>query len=439
MQLLLSLLLTLSVNSNASSLPGSLDLGFQAPKLLTYLFGMALRSDGKIVVCPQSYGDYYYGLVLLDTNGSFISRFGTNWPVYGIIATPDAKFIANISAETIKLIKLTAAGTRDTSFNTSPIANNRYTFTLVQSDGKVLLGGDNFVFGTNVYNGVIRLNADGSVDTAYNPELGPNDEVSCGALQADGKLVFGGDFTSVNEIVTPYIARFNQDGSLDGTFHPELFTPRSLAHITTISIQSDQRIVITGSPRCVSQCFYPCTARLNSDGSWDGSFVQLSVDGYIKRSLVQQNDKIIFLGGFALVNTNPAAGIFRINTDGSHDGGYKAAAVHPNSIEYSLLQTNGQVIVGGMFTSVDKRPLSTLVRLNGDAPQVTLSNPTYSQHGGFYAKIQTHPGASVTVQTSSNLSTWSQFTSFTSTNWSADLIDSNASLYDKRFYRVFAP
>ena len=432
---LLPLVLLLCVVLNTDALPGSIDLSFN-PAFRGTVNGMALRNDDKIVVAGYfSVGVSSYGLLLLNTNGSFNSTFGSYGDAYRITATPDGKFIV-FTSDTVQ--RLTVTGTADASFN--PFPNNfSPSFMLVQADNKVLLGGDNFFIGTNVYNGVIRLNANGSLDVSYNAGLGANAEATCGALQADGKLLIGGDFTTVDGILIPYIARFNQDGSLDATFHQEFFTPHTFANITTISVQSDQRIVITGYPRCSSYCPTPTIARLNPDGSWDGSFIQLSASG-ISIALLQQDDKIVFLGSINLVNnTNPVGGIFRINSDGSYDSGFVAPTFHRRRFQCGLLQTNGQVLVGGYFASVDKLPLNTLVRLNGGGVQSSLSSPAYSKSQGFSATIFTHPGDTVSVVTSSNLKTWSPFTTFISTSSSTNLIDSSATRQPQRFYRVNSP
>ena len=58
-----------------------------------------------------------------------------------------------------------------------------------------------------------RLNADGTVDSAFNPNV--NSGINALVVQADGKIVIGGNFTSVGGVTRNYIARLNADGSLD--------------------------------------------------------------------------------------------------------------------------------------------------------------------------------------------------------------------------------
>src|SRR6185295_8212667 len=91
--------------------------------------------------------------------------------------------------------RLNADGTLDTSFD--PGANGFIYAMVLQPDGKILVSGDFSMLGgggsgTTVRNHIGRLNADGSLDTAFDP--GANLSVARIALQADGKIVVGGTF-----------------------------------------------------------------------------------------------------------------------------------------------------------------------------------------------------------------------------------------------------
>lgn len=69
--------------------------------------------------------------------------------------------------------------------------------------------------------GIGRLNADGTVDLAFNPGLGPlNALVISLALQADGKILIGGFFTSSGGHTRNGIARLNANGTVDSVFNP---------------------------------------------------------------------------------------------------------------------------------------------------------------------------------------------------------------------------
>src|SRR5437899_9799205 len=83
----------------------------------------------------------------------------------------------------------------------NPNANGEVEVVVVQPDGKILIGGTFTTLSPNgggavTRNGIARLNPDGTLDTAFNPNATGGDVVSI-AVQADGKILAGGGFTSI--------------------------------------------------------------------------------------------------------------------------------------------------------------------------------------------------------------------------------------------------
>ena len=110
----------------------------------------------------------------------------------------------------------------------NPGANNAVYALAVQADGKILVAGclhdvGRRGTGTTTRNRLARLNADGSLDTGFNP--GANGQRRRVAVQADGKILVGGTFTTLGgggtgTTARNYIGRLNADGSLDTGFNP---------------------------------------------------------------------------------------------------------------------------------------------------------------------------------------------------------------------------
>src|SRR6266576_1259683 len=81
-----------------------------------------------------------------------------------------------------------------------PNANGLVRVVVVQPDGKILIGGDFTTLSPNgggpvTRNRIARLNPDGTLDTAFNPNA--NIPVYAIALQSDGKILAGGNFTNI--------------------------------------------------------------------------------------------------------------------------------------------------------------------------------------------------------------------------------------------------
>lgn len=115
----------------------------------------------------------------------------------------------------------------DTSFNTGEGFNiNRISNakTILQPDGKILVGGD-FVssFNGTTRRGITRLNTNAGQDTSFNIGTGFIRDFGYGvshgivhtiALQPDGKILVGGHFESYNGTKTNHIVRLNDSTTL---------------------------------------------------------------------------------------------------------------------------------------------------------------------------------------------------------------------------------
>src|SRR6266568_2733999 len=129
-----------------------------------------------------------------------------------------------------------------------PNANSLVTVVVVQPDGKILVGGNFTTLSPNggaavPRNRIARLNPDGTLDTAFNPNA--NAQVNAIALQADGKILVGGFFNRARSIggqTRNYIARLDPTtGAADS------FDPNANYFVHAIAVQADGKILACGS------------------------------------------------------------------------------------------------------------------------------------------------------------------------------------------------
>ena len=130
-----------------------------------------------------------------------------------------------------------------------PNANGLVRTAVVQPDGKILIGGDFTTLAPNgrppvTRNYIARLNTDGTVDPTFNPSA--NSSIQAIALQPDGKIILVGDFSAFApnggaSIIRGNIARLNADGTIDSTLDP-----RANGSVHAIAVQADGGIVIGG-------------------------------------------------------------------------------------------------------------------------------------------------------------------------------------------------
>jgi uncharacterized delta-60 repeat protein len=215
---------------------GALDLDFSNDGKLVVDFGngsdeamgVAVDTDGKIVVA--GYGGSG-GILKLNPDGSIDNGFGTAGKVIlpgtgfqDVAIQPDGKIvvIGGVTNGNMLAARFNADGTADDSFGTGGMVTsevdsggfNYFTSVLLQPDGKILVGGGVTTGGTG-YFGVVRLTANGILDTTFSfdgIQLTAMDG-SLGkrmAFQGDGKLLMTGFGTSMGFAT----ARFNMDISL---------------------------------------------------------------------------------------------------------------------------------------------------------------------------------------------------------------------------------
>ena len=151
----------------------------------------------------------------------------------------------------------------------SPGANNTVQAIALQPDGKIVLGGDFTAVNTAPRNRIARMNFNGSLDLGFNPRSGADGFVSAIALQDDGKVLIGGGFTSIDGILRKSIARLNTNGVLDTTFNPGAGAD---GPIRTIAVESDGKILIGGDFLTFDGTNRNFFARLNANGSLDSTY-----------------------------------------------------------------------------------------------------------------------------------------------------------------------
>ena len=106
----------------------------------------------------------------------------------------------------------------DPSFQIGPGADNTVAGVIVQADGRILVGGEFTSVGGCSNSFLARLNADGLVDQSYNVAGQTDGPVGCMLQQSDRKLLVGGSFTRLLGQARTALARLLEDGSVDTTF-----------------------------------------------------------------------------------------------------------------------------------------------------------------------------------------------------------------------------
>jgi uncharacterized delta-60 repeat protein len=304
---------------------------------------------------------------------------GANGTVNTIVLQPDGKIIIGGLFSEYNgtgrncIARLNANGSLDTNFNPGTGANTIVYTTTIQPDGKILIGGNFTSYNGTGRNYIARLNADGSLDTSFNPGTGANNSVWTSAIQPDGKILIGGNFTSYNGTGRNYIARLNSDGSLDTSFNPGT---GANAAVWRITLQSDGKILIGGAFTSYNGTGRNRIARLNADGSLDTSFnIGIGANNIVYTITLQPDGKIIIGGEFTSYNGTGRNRIARLNSDGSLDTNFNPATGANDRVYNITQQSDGKILIGGWFTSYNGTGRNRIARLNSDGSLDTNFNP----------------------------------------------------------------
>ena len=185
----------------------------------------------------------------------------------------------------------------DQAFNPGTGASTTVRAISIQSDDKILIGGDFTSYNGTSINRIARLNADGTLDTSFDPGTGPNVAVQAFSIQSDGKILIGGNFTSYNGTSSiNRIARLNADGTLDTSFDPGTGANNI---VRAISVLSNGKILICGDFIRINFVTRSGLARLNADGTLDTGFTPGTVGGgNVLAISVTSADAFLIVGGF---------------------------------------------------------------------------------------------------------------------------------------------
>ncbi len=271
-----------------------------------------------------------------------------------------------------RIARLNPDGSLDNNFDVGIGANGFVSSISIQEDGKIIITGQFTSFNTRVVGGIARLLQTGSIEGLSFSRTGVDGTVYCSTIQSDGKILLGGNFTNK-------IAQLNSNGTIDntftfGTFQPPI--PGANNSIFSIVAHSNQKILIGGFFTEYNQILTNRIADLNPNGSLNGLFnIGTGCNNSVRAIAVQPDGKIIIAGSFTSYNNITLNRIARLNTDGSLDNSFTIGAGANETIMALAIQSNGKIIIGGDFTTFNGIQRNRIARLNSDGSLDSAFNP----------------------------------------------------------------
>jgi uncharacterized delta-60 repeat protein len=395
---------------------GDLDLAFGIGGKVTTDFspkqdianGVAIQTNGKIVVGGASGGGAKFALARYNTDGSLDTTFSGN----GMLTTdftPGVDYANSVAIQVdgrilaagesgatghnpkFALAQYNTDGSLDTTFSGDGKLTTDFTrhedlahAVAIQDNGKIVAAGTAAADRSNSRFALARYNSDGSLDTTFSgngmltTDFTPGaDLVFYGlAIQSDGRLVVagvaGGKFA---------LARYDTNGSLDTSFSGDGKVTTNFTRYGDpafgVAIQADGKFVAAGEAGFGYPSGEFALARYGAEGSLDPTF---GGDGKVTTAFTQLEDgaslpaiqadgKIVAAGGAAFESSNPRFALARYNTDGSLDptfstNGKVVTNFTPNA-DYAdglAIQANGRIIAAGVAGEGGSNPKVALAR-----------------------------------------------------------------------------
>ncbi|GGG56002.1 T9SS type A sorting domain-containing protein [Bizionia arctica] len=313
-----------------------------------YITSAILLPNNQTLVAGTKNASNQFYISKYNTDGSFDTTFGTNG--YG------STTISSINNQKEAIYKIA-----------------------LQQDGKIIVAGQSDIdpsLSGYYYNALLaRFNADGSIDTSFGDngfvktDLGSNEDYISDIYITSSTHIYAVSHSTESDSGnnTAQVLKYDVNGNLDTNFGSNGIENIALdnnINLTSIFVQSDDSIILSGSLIGVTNDKDFLLAKLNSNGSFDTSFgtngLVITDFGYLNESInefVITDTKIIAVGTISSTDFLPHIGIASYNFDGSLDTNFSTDGKLIESPDHSNYNTcfgtdinimpNGNLLVSG--------------------------------------------------------------------------------------------
>jgi uncharacterized delta-60 repeat protein len=377
-----------------------------------YATATAIQSDGKIVVAGRAGGGSGdFGVARYNADGTLDTTFsgdgtqatdfgssdasGNGDAAAGVALQSDGKIVvvgtayATSESSDFAIVRYNADGSLDESFSgdgkqTTDIADSYDSAAglAIQPDGKIVVAGTAYWPDENDSDiAVVRYTADGTPDSTFSgdgrqttdvfdeedPDFWDNDWASGVALQSDGKIVVVGsggrpvdEFESEPELA---VVRYDTDGTPDDGFSGDGIQTTDLggdSYGYDVAVQSDGAVVALGETYTGDGGFDLALVRYTGAGALDSTF---SGDGKLVVNLggevdsvgglaLQSDGKIVVGGGAYDEEAGSWLAVARFNSNGTPDSGFSGDGVQTTDVGAGgaaavALQADGKIVAAG--------------------------------------------------------------------------------------------
>ena len=339
-----------------------------------YPYAVATQPNGRIVIGGpflSANGISSPGIQRLLPDGNVDPTFRRSVTgsdrLYRIVVQPDGRIlVAQVfhQGSAVGMVRLNADGSLDDTFatvsatNASGFNEDIYAMTL-QPNGRILIGGTFTAINGIPRNRVARIHGNGSLDETFNVGAGPNAEVRALATDSLGRIYIGGNFTNVNGIVRMRIARLTSQGAVDTEFEPSTGANDSVLAIV-VRETGPWPVLVGGAFTTMRGLSSLRLAALETNGLLAPPPFATPAAANIVRALALQPDgKVVWASD---------GGLSRLTTSNSVDTSF----IIPGGVDGSVLgistHTNAMIDIVGAFSRVGGWSRRNVARLLQSTP-----------------------------------------------------------------------
>lgn len=258
-------------------------------------------------------------------------------------------------------------GDLDTTFLTGTGANDTVRSLIELSSGKILIAGDFTSYNGTLRNRVALLNADGTLDTAFDPGSGVNGTVYK-AVSVSGRYILVGDFTAYNGTTVGNIVMINSNGSFYSGFQVGSGANGSIRTISRVEF-SDW--LIGGEFSSFNGQARGNFARLSSSGSLNTSTTP-SANGAITSIVPEPGsypDEFIVSGNFTTFGSRTGlTGVAKVGFYGYADSYFRpqvsGGSVNATAYTADSYTSGSLTFIAGDFKKVGNLSLPNFAAIN---------------------------------------------------------------------------
>jgi hypothetical protein len=287
-----------------------------------------------------------------------------------------------------RIAKTNSSGVLDTTFNPSAGANgfDNTVNTVLGLGSNLYIGGVfNSYRGSFIAKNIVKINSDGTADTNFSPQSGPNGtDGTVRALATDGSSVYiGGDFTTYLGLAASRVVKTDYYGNRVSGFNPG-----TVNNVVRSVLVAGADVYFGGDFTSVGGKVANRIAKVDEGtGNLNMTFNPASGGNGTNnsvRSIVLLGSDLYFGGLFTTYRGSKATYIAKVATaSGALDLAFNptTGANGFNSYVYSLNQDGSHIYAGGSFTNYRGSLANRLAKISSDGHLNTTFSPVSGANG----------------------------------------------------------